>query len=121
MYKHPNLIVGCLLAALITHAQGIPLLKPTGDSLIRKDVVQLGRHSAVVYTSNGYLLSDRELMQKLTSYAPSASEYKKYKIAQTGSFVFLGMAVGSSIGFATEPKNYSSTGKSIFIVVASSA
>lgn len=105
MKKQSLILFILLFAATVSHAQVAKQAQP--DSVIR--IIPLeGRHDGYLYTIGGKLYTRQEVLSRLLSYQPSATELLIGKKALTWgyvSFAGFGLAAGGAvIAFAHDNK-----------------
>ena len=87
-----------LFSAAYAHAQDSTAYKYSQDSSIKMTVVPQGKYSSILYTANGRVLTNQEIITRIQLYDASASEYQKYRNSRVGMLVWGGVAIGSAIG-----------------------
>lgn len=91
-----------LLTASCAHAQDTPPSGISQDSAIHATLVQGHKYPTLVYSANGQILSNREIIARLQLYPEPADELQKYHNGRTGSVVWLGVFVGAAITAGVE-------------------
>jgi hypothetical protein len=105
MKKQSLILFILLFASVLCHAQETKRAQP--DSIIK--IIPLeGRHDGYLYTIGGKLYTRQEVVYRLLSYAPSATEFNKAKNDLTWAYVsFIGgglSAGGAILAFAHDNK-----------------
>jgi hypothetical protein len=80
------------------------ILRPglSQDSTIRATLVQGIKYPRLVYSANGEVIGRRGIVARLELYTEPAGELQKYRDANAGFCVFLGVMLGSGIAAAAE-------------------
>ena len=102
MSQNLYLPVVLLLTSLCARSQDTLQTRISQDSSIRATLVAGYKYPSLVYTSNGEVLSHREVVGRLSLYAEPAEELQKYRDARTGRFVWAGVSLLAVVGAAVE-------------------
>jgi hypothetical protein len=95
-------LVLLLLISCCARSQDSLQSRISHDSAIRATLVQGIKYPNLVYTANGQVLSNREIIARLQLYPEPADELQKYRSGRTGLVVWLGVFLASGITAAVE-------------------
>jgi len=104
-----------LATGLFAAAQDSSLHATIVDSAIKVSVIQHGRFSSVLYTSNGMPLTKKGIEQRLLRYPDAALEWEKYKQSRHTTLFFGCLCVASAITAAIEYNQRNTGASHVFI------